>query len=218
MSLKEQPASILLAHGAGSGPWVFRGWPESFGALEVNAVDLQAGLEVDTASHSDYCERVVEAARSLTPPVCLCGWSMGGLVVLEAADRVRPHSVVLLEASPPAEVQGFDPEVGPEPGSFDPEEVYGRFPVGMASRRESALARAERKRGISVPSLPCPSLVITGQEFPDDRGRAIAAIYGSEEVAFADLDHWGLVREPRVRGAIAAWLRIGDGRRQPQIA
>jgi hypothetical protein len=137
MSFKEPAAAILLVHGAGSGPWVFRDWPD---------------------------------------------------------------------------------EVVPQPGSFDPEDVYGRFPVGIASRLESALARAERKRGISVPSLPCPSLVITGQEFPDDRGRAIAALYGSEEVAFADLDHWGLVREPRVRGAIAAWLRIADGHRRPQIA
>ena len=62
-------------------------------------------------------------------------------MVLEATERLRPHSVVLLESSPPAEVQGLDLEVVPQPGSFDPEQVYGRFPLGMASRPESALAR-----------------------------------------------------------------------------
>jgi hypothetical protein len=44
--------------------------------------------------------------------------------------------------------------------------VYGSFPSDMRARPESLFARAERKRGISVPSLPCPSLVIYGDEFP----------------------------------------------------
>lgn len=35
---------------------------------------------------------------------------MGGLVVLQAANNTRPHSVILIEASPPGEVQGFNPE------------------------------------------------------------------------------------------------------------
>jgi pimeloyl-ACP methyl ester carboxylesterase len=201
----------VLVHGAGSGPWVFTGWSESFPGLDVCAVDLQEGLDVYRASHTDYADSVVRAAAALPKPVCLCGWSMGGLVVLEAAERVRPHSVVLLEASPPAEVQGLDAAVVVKPGSFEPEGVYGPFPAGMASRAESSLARAERKRGISVPSLPCPSLVVSGRDFADDRGAAIARLYDSDELEFPDLDHWGLVRDPDVRAAIAAWARTRPG-------
>jgi pimeloyl-ACP methyl ester carboxylesterase len=218
MRPENPPASLLLVHGAGSGPWVYEDWAKSFHGLQLSAVDLQADLDVGHASHADYAAQVVEAARRLPEPICLCGWSMGGLVVLEASDRTQPNSVVLIESSPPAEVQGFDPDVALEPGTFDPEEVYGRFPAGMTSRRESSLARAERKRGISVPQLPYPSLVVSGRDFPDERGTAIARVYGSDLVQFPDLDHWELVREQRVRAAVAAWLDLTGGNWQPQIA
>jgi pimeloyl-ACP methyl ester carboxylesterase len=172
----------------------------------VTAVDLHENLDVAAASHVDYAETVARAAAALPAPVSLCGWSMGGLVVLEASQRVRPHSVILLEASPPAEVQGFNPGTEVRDGTFDPEVVYGAFPSGMRARPESARARAERKRGIPVPSLPCPSLVICSDCFRAERGKAIARVYGSHELDFPGLDHWGLVRDERVRTAIASWL------------
>ena len=152
---------------------------------------------------ADYADAVVDSAGSLAPPLAVCGWSMGGLVALQAAARVQPASVVLLEPSPPSEIQGRHPEIRPLSGRFDPEEVYGRFPSGTRPRPESSLARDERRRGISVPSLPCPSLVVYGSEFPDDRGRLIAALYDSEELVFPNLDHWGLVLDPRVPRCIA---------------
>lgn len=156
----------------------------------------------------DYADVVVATARRLPPPVALCGWSMGGLVALLAAKRVRPTGIVLVEPSPPGEVQGVHAAIRPSAGSFDPEHVYGRFPPGMTSRPESALARDERKRGISVRSLPCRSLVVFGKDFPDERGRRIAALYGSDELAFPDLDHWGLVLDPSVPEGVARWLGV----------
>src|ERR1700678_2243016 len=101
MAGSSPPASLVLVHGAGSGPWVFDGWADAFPSLAVVAVDLQSGLDVAEASMDDYARNVVTAARQLPPPVALCGWSMGGLVVLQAAHEVRPHRVVLIEASPP---------------------------------------------------------------------------------------------------------------------
>ena len=41
---------------------------------------------------------------------------------------------VLIEASLPGEVQGFDREVKPQRGTFDPEAVYGSFPSNMRAR------------------------------------------------------------------------------------
>jgi hypothetical protein len=125
-----------------------------------------------------------------------------------AAQRVQPHSVVLLEPSPPAEAQGIDESVEPRPGSFDPEEVYGRFPAGMRARPESLQARLERKRGISVPSLPCPSLVVAGEEFRDEREARVAVVYGSELIDFPGLSHWDLVRSREVRLAVARFLCV----------
>ncbi|MDQ3858434.1 MAG: alpha/beta hydrolase [Actinomycetota bacterium] len=200
------PASLLLVHGAGSGPWVYHDWRESFPSLRVAAVDLQEGLDVGGASMANYAGRVVNVASALPQPVSLCGWSMGGLAVLLAAEDARSHSVILIEPSPPGEIQGFNPDAELTSGTFDPEATYGAFPAGVRARPESSLARAERKRGIAVPSLPCPSLVIYGDDFREGRGTAIARLYGSYERDFPGLDHWGLVRERRVREAIAAFL------------
>jgi pimeloyl-ACP methyl ester carboxylesterase len=203
-------SSLLLVHGAGSGPWIFDEWPASFPSLDVHAVDLHAGLDVGRASMADYAARLVGAAPRMPRPTAVCGWSMGGLVVLQAAARLHPHSVILIEASPPAEVQGVHPGTELALGTFDPQTVYGRFPRGIAARPESMLARGERRRGISVPHLPCPSLVISGDEFPDERGRRIARLYGSAQRHLAGLDHWGLVRDRRVRAVIACFLGVAQ--------
>ena len=65
---------------------------------------------------------------------------------------------------------------------FDPVAVYGPFPPGMRARPESSRAHAERKRGIFVPSIPWPSLVVYGDDFREERGQAVARLYGSDEL------------------------------------
>ena len=129
-------------------------------------------------------------------------------MALQAGRQLHPapHSLILLEPSPPAEVQGYHPGVDLVPGTFDPQEVYGTFPQGQPCRPESMTARAERKRGISIPAIPCPALVVYGLEFPEERGRAVARLYGAHERHFPDLDHWGLVLDPRVPVAVARFL------------
>jgi hypothetical protein len=204
-------ASLLLAHGAGSGPWVFAGWPAAFSDLEVEVPDLQAGLNVAEAAMSNYAAVVVRDADWLPRPLALCGWSSGGLAAMLAARQAEADLLILLETSPPGEVQGFDDSVPLEPGTFDPEATYGAFPPGMRARPESSLARAERKRGVSVPSLPCPALVVYGDEFAEERGRRLAAHYGAEELACPGLDHWGLVRDERVRTGLTDYLSRSTG-------
>lgn len=162
----------MLVHGAGSGPWVFDGWAESFPGIRVAAVDLHRGLDVSRASLDDNTDNLVVAAADLSPPIALCGWSRGDLVVLQAALDLVPDSVILLEASAPAEIQGFHPDASVTDGVFDPEEVYGTFPDGVRARPESSRARAQRKRGISIPRLhrggvstTVPGLGYVGLEF-----------------------------------------------------
>jgi pimeloyl-ACP methyl ester carboxylesterase len=204
--MENKALSMLLIHGAGSGPWVFEGWKEAFPDIQVEAVDLQRGLDVSTTSMSDYAAVLVEAARHCPPPLVFCGWSMGGLAALQAAAELELHSVVLLESSVPGEVQGFHPSVQSADGVFDPEEVYGSFPPGMPSRLESLRARADRKRGISVPALRCPALVVVGHEFRAERGCPLADLYGADLVELPELDHWELVRSPRTREVVHRWL------------
>lgn len=169
------PASLLLIHGAGSGPWIFVHWHPCFRHVVTDAIDLQESLDMERATMEDYTSAVAASARRLPQPVSLCGWSMGGLVALQAESRVRPHSLVLIEPTLPGEIQGFDPGVELLTGTYNPERVYGRFPAGYRARRESSRARAERKRGISVPAISCPTLVVYGCEFSEDRGRKVAS-------------------------------------------
>jgi pimeloyl-ACP methyl ester carboxylesterase len=173
----------------------------------VRAVDLPAG---PYASMTDYAAAIAGEATRLRPgPLAVCAWSMGGLAAMMYTQdsALPPQQLVLLESSPPGEVQGFDSTVQLAKGTFDPEEAYGAFPPGISARPESSLARAERKRGISVPSIPCPTLVVYGRHFPDDRGRGLAATYGAEQLEFPDLGHWDLILDERVPAAVASWLQ-----------
>lgn len=198
------PPKLVLVHGAGSGPWVFEEWRRA--GLDVVAVDLQEGVEVGAASMDDYADLVARACERAGGVVALCGWSMGGLVAMMAAAENAVEALVLIEPSPPAEIQGTS-DVPEASGTFDPEEVYGRFPAGVRARPESARARADRKRGISVPKLPARTLVVYGDEFVEERGAAIVERYGVEGVHFPGLSHWDLVRDPRVRSRVFDFTR-----------
>ena len=155
----------------------------------------------------DYAEVVARAAEAAAQPLALVGWSMGGLVALIAANAVAPEALVLLEPSPPAEAQVDDPQAELVTGSFDPEQTYGAFPPGVRARPESSLARAERKRGISVPEVRCRTLVVSGDDFPEERGRRVARLYAAEARQFDGFSHWDLVLRPEVPLAVADWLR-----------
>ena len=200
-------ASLLLVHGAGSGPQIFKRWPSHFPGLDVDAVDLHAGLVVARASMRNYAAAVAARANLLPAPHAICGWSMGGLAAMMSADLADAKRLVLLEPSAPAEVLGLRDAPAPEEGTFDPLEAYGLPRQGVATRPESTLARAERKRGVSVPDLPCPALVVYGDEYPDERGRAIAERYGAEKLHVPGLDHLGLVLDEQVPAAVARWLQ-----------
>jgi len=185
---------------------VFAGW-------EGEAVDLQAGLNVGAASMLNYEAAIACDAGLIRRPLCIVAWSMGGLAAMMAARRVNPDALVLLEPSPPAEVRGFDETAAVEGGTFDPEEIYGAFPLGVASRPESLLARSERTRGISVPALECPTLVVYGDEFADQRGKRVATFYGAEEAHIGGASHWDLVLGDEARQAVAAWARSASASR-----
>jgi len=165
----------------------------------------------------DFARAIVRAAERLPRPLALCGWSLGGLAAMMAAPEVRPDRLVLLEPSAPAETQGTDPTVPLEHGLLDPVETYGPFPPGQRARPDSQLARAERNRGISVRSLPCPTLVVFGDTLPPERGGTLAAHYGADALHVPAATHWDLVFAPENRHRVAEWLSVGsEGRWQAE--
>jgi SAM-dependent methyltransferase len=82
--------------------------------------------------------------------------------------------------------------------------------VGIDSSRPMVRLAEQRLRSANLPGAapPCPSLVVCGESFPEERGAALARLYQSYELRFSGLDHWDLVLDPQVRTAVAKWLGI----------
>ncbi len=199
---------LVLVHGATSGPWVFDHWPAAFPGYDVRAPDLQEGLDVARARMGDYVDRVLRSAAGR--PSVLCGWSMGGLVALMAAQRTPSVAVVAIEPSLPLELAGSDPLRPLRTGTYDAESAYGPLLPGTRHRPESLLAYDERKRGIAVPSVECPLLVVAGISGTPG-ARLLATRYGGDLLEFPDLGHSDLVADRRIPRGIASWL-AGTGR------
>jgi len=199
------PEAALLVHGSCTGPWIFEGWTQWFPGVTVGAIDLQAGLRLERASMELYSNAVIAEAGRLPWPLLLCGYGMGGLVALIAARTLRPELLVLIEPFPPRETGGFHPEIAPAPGVFEPDQAE-RAASPVRLRPESALAKAERERGISVPTpLPCRSLVVFRDDAGEARGAAVAKLYGSDELRFAGSSGIDLVLDERVPRSIARY-------------
>lgn len=193
---------LVLVHGATTGPEVFTGWAEHWPGWDVQVPDLQAGLDVAQASMADYADRVISAAEVAPPePVVLCGWSMGGLVAMMVARQVDTRALVVIEPSVPAEIE-FHPDWPLQTGTYEAD-AYGGPAPGLRHRPESLLARAERKRGISVPDVVRPLLVVGGWEYTSRRSRPVADYYHGQLLEFPDLSHFELVRSPDVMRQIS---------------
>jgi len=103
-----------MAHGAFCGGWVWRRFAEPFRAAghDVIAPDLPGHAAdappdaVRGLSMRDYAGALADIAAAQDQPPVLVGHSMGGLVALMAAMRVRVAALVLLAPSPPWGVAG----------------------------------------------------------------------------------------------------------------
>jgi pimeloyl-ACP methyl ester carboxylesterase len=103
-----------MVHGAFCGGWVFKRFAQPFADAghAVIAPDLPGhapGVRPEAAvglSMNDYADHVAAVARRLEAPPVLVGHSLGGLVSLMAAARMRTAGVVLLAPSPPWGVSG----------------------------------------------------------------------------------------------------------------
>jgi pimeloyl-ACP methyl ester carboxylesterase len=195
---------LVLVHGATSGPWVFEPWAGRFPTFEVGVPDLQAGLVVARASMADYAAQVIAATSG--PGAVVVGWSMGGLVAMLAAQQQRLAALVLVEPSQPRELGRHDPTVVPTAGVYDAETIYGPLPPGTRHRPESRLALEERQRGISIPRIDCPLLVVASSSYPTSRGSDVVNHYGGELLEFPTLDQGSVIEAPEVARAITAWL------------
>jgi pimeloyl-ACP methyl ester carboxylesterase len=225
---------VVLVHGAANSAAVWTYWSAALASdgwptydVDLRGHGASEPVDLSRTSMRDYLADVRQLAGQLRERPIIVGWSMGGLVAIMAAEAGLARACVGLAPSTPA--QAKDPAAWLRVGSFGPEEygITSRDPdapqpsmpdldreeraIALGSLgQESRYARDERQRGIVIPSLPCPLLIVTGtddRQWPRER---YANLHLPAEHLVADgASHWGLVLHRRALAttipAVLAW-------------
>ncbi|MFN0164434.1 MAG: alpha/beta hydrolase [Burkholderiales bacterium] len=208
--------ALLFLPGGYHGAWCYAGWLRhcrdtgtACAALDYRGHGALAGegLAVDSTIE-DFSEDTVQAARSFARPPILVGHSLGGLVAMLAATRMRVAGLALVAPSPPGNLPGAlaipaldESRLRPPPGHA---EIVARFLGGHDGPHVAACqarlcpesARALNQRYLlSVPIDPAriaaPSLVIEAgldrsDRHPEGQDASLARFLGGE---FACIDN-----------------------------
>lgn len=212
---------IVLIHGAANSSIVWRFWQRELTARgwPTYAVDLRnhgdsEPIDLSRTSMHDYAEDVLSLCSQISQRPVLIGWSMGGLVAMMVAAQGHADGCVTLAPSTPSleidesvelrsgefgcEVYGItstDPDDQPAMLDLDREE---REVALQSLSRESQFARDERRRGIVIPTLACPLLVVTGtndEQWPSKRYDNLWL--NADRLSIEGASHWGLVLNRR---------------------
>lgn len=227
-----KPVAVMI-HGAGGGGWEYKFWQEVFEqkGWEVRAPDMMPsdkGLAKTTLD--DYITQTVAAAGSARP-VALIGASMGGGLVLKAAEKVKPDAIVLVNGTAPRAVLDEPrsvesiPEVikwanGPLKDTEDAMPDSDRETVLWAHklwRDESGTVVRALREGVDAKKPACPALVVISLNDTDvkpELSRRVAAWAGADSIEYAQMSHVGPLLSTRARevaATVEAWLsaRIG---------
>jgi pimeloyl-ACP methyl ester carboxylesterase len=211
------PPVAVMIHGAGGGGWEWRFWQEEFerAGWKVIAPDLQPapeGLAKTTAE--DYVEQV----RNHTPKnakTVLIGASMGGILVLKAAETLRPAAVILVNSVPPKGVE-WKPKDHPIPdvipwangplqetrdALWDSDEDVILWAHERWRDESGAVVRALRA-GIEVRKPTFPVLVIASDkdtDIPPEVSRRVAEWARADYVEYREMSHVGPLLGRRAR-------------------
>ena len=213
--------SIVLVHGAANsaGVWVFwqrslaaRGWASH--AIDLRGHGRSEQIDLSGTRMGDYADDVRSLVVQLPRPPVMMGWSMGGLVAMMVASTGDAAAYVGLDPSPPA--QRVDTSISLRTGEFGPEEygVTGDDPSAQTTMpdldreeraialgscgRESRLARDQRRAGVAVESLRCPTLIVTGGDWVEESRDGGGAWTRAEHHRLEGISHWGLVLNRRL--------------------
>lgn len=221
-----KPVAVMV-HGAGGGGWEYRTWKTVFerAGYRVVAMDLmpsRKGLAETTTQ--DYVDQVVRASGN--HPDVLIGASMGGVLVLRAAERVHPRALVLVCSAIPAGVgEPGKPQTYPKivrwaHGPYsdtvasmpDSDEATRRFAYPRW-RDESGAVLNDLVNGVKVevPKSPVLSIIPEADDtVPPVRQQALAAWAGADTFRFKGMSHVGTLmsrRAPEVAKAVVDWVR-----------
>lgn len=237
---REAPAASRVAvmiHGAGGGGWEYDRWREAFAAQgwQVIAPDLlpaKAGLANTT--FDDYLRQVVAWVPRHRERLVLIGASLGGILALKAAERLKPDALVLINSVSPAGVGPRRPAKrypavirwanGPLKETRDAMPDSDEATILWAHKRwrdESGRVLNAARSGIKAQRPSCPVLVVIGEQdadIPPAASLALARWCRADVHQYAGTSHVGPLlgrRAPEIASAAAHWLeaRLVSSRR-----
>lgn len=223
------PVAVMI-HGAGGGGWEYRFWKAVFerAGYRVIAPDLvpvKGGLAKTTID--DYVEQIVRVSKG--HPLVLIGASMGGVLVLKAAEKLHPNAIVLVCSTAPAGVGEHTPPVKPYPvvirwkgGPYadtvssmpDSDEATRKF-AWPRWRDESGAVLNAISNGVVASKPLCRVLSVIPEAddtIPPARQQALAEWCGSDTLRFHGMSHVGTLMSRRgaeVAGLVVKWLHLG---------
>ena len=176
--------TVVAVHGAGGGGWEWGIWARvlvvhGFGVIAPDLKPSSAGIE--KTSFLDYRAQVMDWCAGARGGLVLAGASLGGLLALAVAPRVRPAAMILVNPLPPAGVIAR-----PLYDSRPPLVPWGRDRSLTATRRampdaddaarlyalrrwrdESGAVLNEAREGVAVEVTHCPTLLFAGEHDAD---------------------------------------------------
>jgi pimeloyl-ACP methyl ester carboxylesterase len=220
-----KPVAVMI-HGAGGGGWEYRFWNPVFekAGYRVVAPDLvpiAGGYE--KTQFDDYVEQVCLASGK--HPTVMIGASMGGVLVLKAAERLHPGAIVLCCSTSPV-IPGLDKTAEPHPpvvkwkgGPYsdtvasmpDSDEATRKY-AWPRWRDESGAVLDTISKGVAAAKPRCPVLSVIPEAddtIPPAEQQALAAWCSADTLRFEHMSHVGPLLSRRgneVASSVLQWL------------
>jgi len=173
---------VVMIHGAGGGGWEYDFWRPVWekAGFEVSAPDmLPRNNHYAQTTFTDYLNQTKTAAKGKRPLI-LVGASMGGILVLRAAETLKPDALILMNSTSPL---GVSPPKGGNP--LPPVVIWENGPIQDTRdslpdgdektvlwahpkwRNESGAVLNTIRAGVRANPPTCPVLVVIGLEDAD---------------------------------------------------
>lgn len=230
-ALSAKPVAVMV-HGAGGGGWEYKFWKPVFekAGYRVVAPDLKpvdGGYEKTT--FADYVAQIEKAAGK--NPAVLIGASMGGVLVLKAAESLHPKAMILVCSTSPAMAnpeigEKYPPVIRWKGGPYkdtvasmpDSDEATRRY-AHPRWRDESGAVLNAISAGVRTAKPGCPVLCVIPEA--DDtiapaRQQELAKWCSADTLRFQGMSHVGPLLSTRggeVAALAAQWLEFRIGRK-----
>lgn len=173
---------VVMIHGAGGGGWEYDFWRPVWekAGFQVTTPDMMPrNNDYAQTTFTDYLTQTKNSAKGKQPLV-LVGASMGGILVLRAAETLKPDAIVLINSTSPLGVnppKGGNPlastviwENGPIQDTRDSLPDGDEKTVQWAHpkwRNESGAVLNTIRAGVRANPPSCPVLVVIGLDDTD---------------------------------------------------